>query len=466
MGEPNKPKKSTAAPVQPRVRFIQPAAPRGEGGAPSGKEPDATQLVFGFWDNAIQVLTVPIPGGGSVRLLHDQEPETLNLVGGDSRRFHITVEDPGAAGKGFVEVDWWSAYSNSDQRTAGVVHDDPGGVLTLLETKPGSGVFVSKGLMLVNDLVDRQIAIHSGISPSHPLLGKAHGGLRKDTMTNFRVRRAGMFGFSVARYQSKAMKAPVTVVAPVFSPSSRRLLPVQVYVLRDKPGGAPSVPLADVANRDLRVVTETYERHGIWLFTTVSPPDLAVAGTTMQKVGSPIVYTILEVDPPKKVGDAKVTEDDMDEIARVFPAQPNTLRLFFVEDILYKIGGNKVLGVSYGPTYKPEPADPDNPSLVLPPRKIPVTTQGTAFVRLGRDPYTAAHELGHLLMPKTQNGGHYSQRSSVSAPGERHVQDLNLMVDGSRGQKESFLQTKRIWDLSDGDSHSQLLDLGLSPFLR
>jgi len=462
--------RAPAVPIQPKVRFIKPADPRGEGAPPTGNEPDATELVFGFWDNAMEVITAP--GGQSTRALNDEEAEPRNLVGGDSRRFHITVEDPGAAGKGFVDADWWSAYSESDQRMPGVVQDDPHSIITLLETKAGSGIFVSKGLMLVNDSVDRNIEIHSGISTNHPDPKlAAHGGVRRGTKPNFRIRRAGMHGFGVAQYRSKAMK--VTAVVPVFSVASRRRIEVQVYVLRDKAGGKPSVPVVDIARTDLRIVTETYERHGVWLFTKISPADLipadfTVTGPKIHVVGSPdddspVRYTILEVDPPKRRGDAKVSEADMDEIARTFPALPNTLRLVFVEDILVQGDGvENVLGISYDG--KPEPFDPDYPMHV--PRGVPATTLGTSFVRRGRDPYTAAHELGHLLMPKTANKGHYSQRLSTSAPGERHIQDLNLMGVIEKEPREPCLHTKRIWDLEDRDSYGQLVSLSLSPYLR
>jgi hypothetical protein len=454
-------KKSSGAPIKPRIRFIRPDEPQGVS-KPTGKEKPADELRFGFWDNLIELLVIPTPGGGSMRLLND-EAETKNFVGGDSRRFYIVLEDPGAAGKRSVDVDWWTAYSNSDARVTGTVYDDPGSKLTLLETGNATGVFVSKGLMLVNDEVDRQVVTHSGISPSDPLLGKLHGGPRKDTMSNFRIRRIGLFGFSVASYQSKAMKAPVTTVAPVFSPASRKLMPVQVYVVRTSKGGPPAIPPADLAKTDLRVLTETYERHGIWVWTMVSPPDKLVAGTTERKVGSPIEYTILEVDPPPKVRNAKVTESDIDELARVFPSSGgNTLRLFFVEEILYKVNGHQVLGISYAPGYRPEPDE----SVITVVRPVPPTTLGTSAVRAGRDPYTAAHELGHCLMPKNANNGHYTTPSDVSKPGARHIDLMDLMFNHSRGNTENFFQTKRIWDLSDGDGDQQLLSLGLSPFLR
>ncbi|MEP7119803.1 MAG: hypothetical protein ABJE95_02790 [Byssovorax sp.] len=463
-----KTRKSSGAPVKPRIRFIRPDP---ESPKPTGTEKDADELRFGFWDNFMD-FSAPLPGQTArLQLLNTQELETRNLCGGDSRRFYITLEDPGAAGKGFVEVDWWTAYANSDARVAGTVHDDPGSKMALIETGKSTGVFISKGLMLVNDAADRSVGVHSGISASDPLLGKAHGGVRTDKQSNYRLRRAGMFGFSVASYQSKAMKAPVTVVAPVFLPANRRLMPVQVYVVKKSKGGAPSIPVADIASVDLRVLTETYERHGIWVWTMVSSNDEAINGSSITKAGSPIEYTMLLVDPPARVKDAKVTEADMDTLAATFlGAGKSTLRLFFVEEILYTIGGHQVLGIAFSTNYKPAPNNGD--SLAVNATPIAQTTLGTGFVRLGRDPYTAAHELGHLLMPKQQNGGHFSTPSGLltsffsPAAGTRHFHPLNLMRDGSAGQVEHAAQTKRIWDGSDDDGDSQHSSLDISGFLR
>ena len=248
--------------------------------------------------------------------------------------------------------------------------------------------------------------------------------------------------------------------APVFADSSRRI-EVQVYVLRNKPGGSPSVPLAGIG-RDLRIVTETYERHGIWLVTKASQADLGVAGTRLHQIGSPIEYTILEVDPPAKVNNARLDYPNIDEVSATFTAPVNTLRLFFVEDLLIR---GQPLGASFDGS--PALPDPNNPMAVV--RQPAVTTAGCSFVRVDRDPYTAAHELGHLLMPKPGEG-HYQRdnlrQAARGSTGERRVEDCNLMVDGSRGQGEKYDQTKRIWDGPDDDGYLQLEALHASPYVR
>lgn len=430
-----------APPIEPKIRFIRPAQRRG-GEAPTGREPAAAELEFGFWDNAAEGDPAPLDGFPDTTLLNAEEAEERNLVGGDTRRFHIVVEDPAASGRGAVDVDWWTAYKHSGERVDGVVQDDPGGVISLLETKAGSGVFVSKGLMLVSDAIDRAVWIHSGIPAGHPL-AKQHGGLRKAPMSNYRIRRAGMFSFGVARYRLLRVGGPsttVTAIVPVFV-NTRRRIEVQVYVLRDKAGGSPSVPLAEIA-RDLRIVTQTYERHAVWLVTTVSPADLAVEGTTVRKEGSPIEYTILEVNPP--TGTAQVTREELHVIAQKFPGQTNAMRLFYVDDILYRRDSNEnVRGISFDT--KPAPGD-----------VVPLSSVGSSFVRLGRDPYTAAHELAHHLMPKATNEGHYLQRDRVDVTGARHIQSLNLLGTNRMGAHEHAQHTKRIWDLEDKESLKEL----------
>jgi len=438
------------------IRFIKPSDARGSF-VPTGTEPAARELEFGFWDNAYQLFSVAHPGGAVGTTLNGEEKEPDNLVGGDSRRFHLVVEDHCAAGQPYIEADWWTANQQSDARQPGTVSDDPGSKLTLLETKPGSGLFVSKGLMLVDDAVDRSIAVHSGIAPSHPLLGKAHGGLRTDTMSNYRLRRAGMFGFGVASYRSKALGASVTALAPVFLPSSRRLLPLQVYVVRKQKG-------AELAARDLRVITETYERHGIWLFTTVSPADLNVPGVSVEKAGTPVEYTMLSVDPPITSGSASVNLSGINMLAKTFPAMPNTARLFFVENLLYRVDGQGMFGLTFTRSYEPPPADGVKQMYTV--RAVPPTTFGASFVQVDRSPYSAAHEIGHIVMDKTPNEGHYEQPHEFSKPGERHAAKLDLMSPFEAVRAEQPLDAKRIWDQPDGDGFDQHLSLMLSPFLR
>jgi len=63
------------------------------------------------------------------------------------------------------------------------------------------------------------------------------------------------------------------------------------------------------------------------------------------------------------------------------------------------------------------------------------------------------------------DGGHCSWRLGIGVWMECSVQSLSLMRL-PWGQTEAPLKTKRIWDLPDGDSHSRLVDLSLSRYLR
>ena len=83
----------------------------------------------------------------------------------------------------------------------------------------------------------------------------------------------------------------------------------------------------------------------------------------------------------------------------------------------------------------------------------------------GRDPYTAAHELGHILTdkPASTNLGHYS------SPGGRRIDLMNLMSSTIGASKnEGFLATKRLWDTNDADSVDQIFEITLrwSRFIR
>jgi hypothetical protein len=429
--------KSTVGPVPPKIEIVKPATPTTF--AIGAGDPVAAQTEIGLWDNAAEL--TPTPTDPRRFTSRNDVIEQNNFVGGDSRRFYIRVTDPSAKGRQFLEdnVEWWTSFENDDKRAK--TEDDPPSKLSLFEAGKGTGVFVSKGLMIVNDQVDRRAVMNSGVPPGHPLFAK-HGGNRNDQQSNYRIRRAGMFSFVVASYLAKSAKTPVkSAVTPVFL-KKNRFLPVQVYIVRKSPKGPPSISPQNVFEPDLRVVTQTYERIGLWTYTDVSEDDQKNPNIEKVTASTGIPYRVCVIDPPAGVNTAKVGEDTLFQIAKAFPGSPNTLRLFYIEQFFTTKGPGALFGVSFGPTYVPPAGSVFGP-IAPAPQKV-----GASFIAGNfRDPYTAAHELGHILTDKTTNGGHYSEPAPVGG----FVAEENLMFEHSRGATEDLDQTKRLWDVFEPD---------------
>jgi outer membrane protein OmpA-like peptidoglycan-associated protein len=156
--------------------------------------PAVTFVRFGLWDNAYDA-------AGDVK---NNAAENDNFIGSDKRRFHLRVNDPNATGP--VQVQWKTLQANRSNDDAPASQ-----ALTLVETAPGSKVFISRGIMLVTDDTDRNFATHSGFT-----LPAADAGLRNAGQSNHRTRRARMDGFISIDY-SPAAGVQLNRTVPVFN---------------------------------------------------------------------------------------------------------------------------------------------------------------------------------------------------------------------------------------------------------
>jgi len=171
-------------------------------------EPALPFVRMGIWDQAF------LPTGE----LRNGPAETDHFVGRDTRRFYIRVRDPAATGT-WIDVQWRTL-------TASRANDDAPATstLTLQQTARGSGVYVSRAVMLVNTDIDANQSTHSGLP-----IPLADANLRSRGQSNHRLRRARIDGFVQATYQPAA-GAAVVATRPVFSrtPDERRTLTLRV----------------------------------------------------------------------------------------------------------------------------------------------------------------------------------------------------------------------------------------------
>ncbi|WP_344416848.1 peptidoglycan-binding protein [Amycolatopsis minnesotensis] len=170
--------------------------------------PPLTAARFGVWDRAYDAAGNLLNG----------EAEAANFAGLDTRRFHFRVADAARAAE--VRVEWRTLKANRTDDDA-----PPSRQLSLPETAPGAHRFISRGVLLVSDNVDRDQPVHSGLAAPHP-----DSGVRARGTSNHRLRRALVDGSVRAEYLAQpGVRLPVEL--PVFQRTpvdERRRLPVRV----------------------------------------------------------------------------------------------------------------------------------------------------------------------------------------------------------------------------------------------
>ncbi|HEX8651032.1 MAG TPA: OmpA family protein [Pyrinomonadaceae bacterium] len=389
---------------------------------PTANAPAVTFVRMGMWDNAFDA-------AGAVL---NTAVEANNFAGADTQKFHLRVNDPSQ--RQSVNVEWSTLDQNGNNL------DNPANkTITLVETAAGSGVFISRGLLLVTDNDDQLQPTHSGLPAGLPDTGL----IRNINQTNHRVRRASMLGRMLAIYPGSI---PVRVELPVFerAPDFRRRLPLQIFVLRGITG-APVTPTgagAQIWTRDLRIIRETYERIGISVSTEVAPGTLAADIQTFQ--GDRLV---LVTPPAALVGVTVFSKPRRTLLAGAVTKIADTVCVFYVPNF-----DSTDRGVSSPDVDQGEPA------------------RGTAFINVSNTasgPYSPAHEIGHLLTDKSvfSNGGHYNEPTLPA--GNRLHDDQNLMRGGT-SVTEGVTETKRLWDANDQDLLNQFNQIRVRPsrFIR
>ncbi len=397
--------------------------------------PAVTFTRFGLWDNAFRA------PGDPAGFLFNAAAEADNFCGADSRRLHIRMRDIAARGSRHIQIDCFTRDRNNNNLDAPAVRD-----ITLVESPANSGVFISRGLLLVTDTGDQNQATHSGMPAGFPDAGATQG----TNARNHRIRRGDLRGSMRIEYRRIA-GVILPLQLPVFqrNPENRRRVPLQIFVLRVAPGGAGLIPSAAgsaIWTTDLRVIRETYARIGMEVDTITAP------GTPATDIVTVAGDSIVLIDPPAGVNPANVSFADETTIGTAHPALADTIRVFFVGGLASGNGGETWTDAITSA------AD---------------SRRGAVFTIQATGPYAAAHEIGHALSNKNAAASACdpdpAARSHFCAPtapaGNRLRNDQNLMKRQFLGA-ERVDGPKRIWDANDADAVNQFTAMRTSHYTR
>jgi outer membrane protein OmpA-like peptidoglycan-associated protein len=239
--------------------------------------PAVTSVRIGLWDHAFDA---------TGKVADADQAEAANFVGADSRRFYFRLRDASRAGKRGTDVEWRTVQENGDDFSFLYPRQPvppPGDRhLTLVESAAGSGVFISRAVMLVTDEDDLNQVTPAGL-PADPLAELPPELPPTDAVPargrrNHRLRPADVRSRVLSTYpQPGVPRVQVTTQTPVFqrTPADDRFrLPLQIFVLRlglgPHDGVVPTEPGDPIFKRDLRVAEEVYARFGIAVETVVA----------------------------------------------------------------------------------------------------------------------------------------------------------------------------------------------------
>lgn len=410
---------------------------------------------LGLWDFAFRLAADAF---GAINTLYNESDQvrlaasanTDNFIGRDSRRFYYQLTDAARnTSAGTAEeyaLEWFTTEAD------GVTNQDfpaTNRTVTLTETGPDTGVFVSQALLVVADPVDRDQATNTGLT--------AHPGNAAYNAADHRVREAkNPDGRVVAKYQSADPATPASLLkTPLFQRNveERRVMTVRVFNFQDPNNlGIAAIPAATV-NTLTQILKERYIPLGIRVDVVHNPMT--------DVISLPMGSTVNLNNVTSFVGGHGSLAPSADQAALINlargvdpagPANANTLYLLFV--------GNFTTG---------------NRGESFPDGWIPAASTAKNFVMVaGRAPsidYVGAHEVGHMLTNATltageaggttagwSGGGHYGGVHAV----------LNLMDPAGTTTSSPRLPTnsKRLWDDTAVHTVQQVTRARTTRFLR
>lgn len=388
---------------------------------PSPDDKATVSVAIGLWDHAFGPFTAATAATAFTEgaNLRNGAAAIDNFVGHDSRRFYFRVTNPAAVhNKDIVEdisASDFTWHTDTTEDGVDIIDDMPANAgLTLRETGPGTGVFVSKPVMLVTDDVDKAVPTHSGytdpgfINPAPP--NSSNHRLRKISNLDAKV---------VATYfpnGPNSITTSISTFAEVFSrsPEYRKNLRIQLYSF-------VSFPSSDPIWDSIRVMRNVYARLGINLVTVVDPAITLTCTNGVDQIG---VIPVPAGVTPTSVG----FNDYFALISSVPPVLTPIVRIFLVTGL-----------------------DTANDGQTFAPRNVRrpfLDLTGCTFLRNRANLFAMAHEVGHSVGNKStaDHGGHYAQLDPSSDLFTRY----NFMYSGSSTQ-DGFTATKRVWDDNDVD---------------
>lgn len=402
---------------------------------PTAAAPALNFVRVGLWDNAF------LPATGALRNARDAANNFVDL---DSRRFYLRLRDPGAAGE--TRVQWRTIFENGaadDNRPSSPAAPN----ITVTETAAGSGIFISRAVMLVTSQTDRDQVTHSGLPAGHrDPAGNADDNNRGVGDSDHRIRRILvddthiLDNRSQLSYTAMAGVTPFQISLPVFerAPEERRRVRVHLVDVRDRVGGTGSLGAVRSANIT-RTIREIYAVCGIYAEIDefeIDPPASCVGWPQ----GHP--------DPAGVAADPGAEGFGFPGGVNLIPSvQQNDLinavraRADFNINDLYIVFVNRLYN----------PITPANPNLATGNRgeSFPdswvaagATSRSFTFVGVMNAPtdYTEAHEITHNTTNlRNSVGGHFD----LAAGDLRDNRNLmrNGTVDGT-----GILDTRRLWD--------------------
>ena len=462
---------------------------------------------IGLWDHAFNAAGV---------VAFNVAAEASNFVGADTRHLFLRLRDASRAGFGSTLVEWRAVQENDDELFPPADHR-----VTLVETGPKSGLFISRALLLVTDEDDYGQANHSGLPAGMP----DGNVVRTRGQSNHRLRRADVRSRVVCTYPHPAVPAVrVSRTVPVFdrNPESRRRVQVQVFVLRVAPGGNGTVPPAAIFANDLQVMRETYARLGVEIDTVVAAADRPnvvaerrpVTNETVRLTGpqalvllhAPVAddpvntvllahngtFTVLTVVTGRAPNAGEIGLDlPTGRLTLAAPLAPGDFLVASYISVGHEIvlidapAGVSPLAVTLADHITlatahlslPDPAHPGVPgtvrvfftggltSLSFGDTRTETDFPGSVAAACSfingptRRPYTTTHEVGHTLIDKgaPQHGGHYLQ--PAAPPGNLLFTNQNLMRGNGTSEAHGVNESKRLWDAPDLDGVNQFVIL-------
>lgn len=401
-------------------------------------EPVAKFVRVALWDRAFD---------GTTGVLQNTSTEVTNFAGADRRRFYFRVEDAQASGE--VRARWKTIAGNGAAQDAGGTLE-----ITCTETSAGSKVFVSHGVILVADDIDKAQATDSGLAA-----GKADAGSRTAGSSNHRLRKVvvddthKLDSQVMLEYTPASGIAPTPVKVPVFDrgPEERKKIKVHLVNVRDRAGGTAILTAARKTS-GVAQMRSIYATCGIFLEVdeiVIDPPASCTGwATRFPAAGAAGIAVDPAVETSGFVSGNLVPSATQSDIINLIRARAD-----FDANDLYIVYVDRIYA-----TPLPTPPAATGPQLQIGPGGTSFPDSFTAAGSIARsftfvgvntvNVLADVHEMTHVTTNlRNSAGGHFHLQATVAA-GPGLVDGKNLMQRFALISTGAVTDSKRLWDES------------------